>query len=296
MHLDRTTDCPLLIVMGQSNAYGHGTALSEEEKILTPLRHVYGLPRQENQAFDLPRVVWRGYTSHGMNLGNTADHTCCLTTEFARMWETEISRGADLPDLYTIQISIGSQGVDRDDVMDGKPLNMWWPDREKVLVPGTYRTADISLYPLAVQTLRLAVQDIRAQGKRPVVIGLHWNQWETEVCVGRKAIENAPQNYRRLWQGFRDALGMEYPLFLYRPLSDVYNDPDSVRRITEFFRRAEDACENVHLLDLRQSEFWVPDHIDHGIFNPEDHVHYLPCAHKWFAQQQWEYLKTAGLV
>ena len=76
-------DAPLLIVMGQSNAHAHATRLPEDEIIRTPLKNVHGLSREFNQYYDLTDVMWSGFTTSGMNLGEDQDDTCCLANVFA---------------------------------------------------------------------------------------------------------------------------------------------------------------------------------------------------------------------
>ena len=103
---------PILVVLGQSNAHAHATKLPDDEIIRTPLKNVHGLSREYNQAYGLDDVTWTGFTTGGMNLGETQDDTCCLANVFAAKWQKAIDDGAELPDLYIIQISnvSGSMG------------------------------------------------------------------------------------------------------------------------------------------------------------------------------------------
>ena len=68
-------DAALMILLGQSNAVGHGLPMAEEDKIKTPLKNVFGLARENNQSFDSQCLCWSGYTGAGMNLGETQDDT-----------------------------------------------------------------------------------------------------------------------------------------------------------------------------------------------------------------------------
>lgn len=85
------TDAPVLFVFGQSNAHGNGARLPESEKITEPLANVFGLHRRYNQAYGLKDVVWSGFVTEGMNLGETQDHTCCLAESFAKIWQKRYS-------------------------------------------------------------------------------------------------------------------------------------------------------------------------------------------------------------
>ena len=286
MNQELKQNVPILIVCGQSNAHGHGTQLEEYKKIMVPLKNVWGLGCEYNQAYNLSQVKWSGFVSYGMNLGEVQDHTYCLATEFARKWQHSIDSGMKLPDLYIIQISIGGQGIA---AQEKNNCNMWYPHRPKVMQKGALGSVDISLYPLAMEIFPLAMQSIRDAGHNPYEIGFHWNQWETEVDTGGDAIKQAKENYTELFNGFRKALGQNFPLYLYRPLSDVYNNPTGVTYITELFSEFIKADENIKLIDLSQSDLFDAQCMDKGIFQ-KDLVHYTPKVQKWFAEYQWQCL------
>ena len=101
----------VFILLGQSNATGHGIPMAPEDRIETPLANVFGLHRDQNQSFDITQLTWSGYTSCGMNLAETQDHTYSVANCLAASWQAQINAGAALPDLYIIQIAIGAQGV-----------------------------------------------------------------------------------------------------------------------------------------------------------------------------------------
>lgn len=280
-------DVPVLIVCGQSNAHGHGTRLAEHEKIMEPLKNVWGLGCEKNQAYGLAQVTWSGLTSYGMNLGEVQDHTCCLATEFARKWQTCIDEGMELPDLYVIQLSIGGQGIARNEKGGN---NMWYPHRMSIMRKGALGQVDISLYPLTMEILPLAMQSIKDQGYTPQVIGLHWNQWETEVDTGAEAVEEARENYKELFEGFRRAIGQAFPIYLYRPLSDVYNNPEGVKSLTELFNAFIQEDDAMHIVDVSQSALFDVSRLDKGIFQ-NDLVHYTDEVQRWFAHDQWKRLE-----
>ncbi len=292
-------DAPLLIVMGQSNAHAHGTVLPEDQRITTPLKNVYGLDREFNQAYGLDDVTWSGFTTHGMNLGETQDHTCCLANVFAAKWQKAIDEGASLPDLYIIQISVGAQGIAQ---FETRGWNMWYPMRDLILNPGSLTECNISLYPLATDILSLATMNLIAAGKNPRVIGLHWNQWETEAETGSRAIHDAEANYKNLFWGFFTALGgdkngrisdtKKIPLYLYRPLSENY-PADNTAILVDLFESFRDTYADCRILDLRTSPYYSDTPKLHGIFRG-DGCHYKDEAHRWFAERQWEDLFSPG--
>ena len=131
----------VFILLGQSNAVGHGIPMAETERITVPLKNVFGLHRKDNQSFDIKELIWRGYESGGMNLAEEQDHTYSVANCLAELWQDEIDGGNPdgLPDLYIVHIAIGAQGV-----TEGY---MWYPEREPVLVPGKLGTVNISLCP-----------------------------------------------------------------------------------------------------------------------------------------------------
>jgi hypothetical protein len=47
------SDAAVLLVLGQSNAHGHGLLMNEEDKIRQPMKNVFGLSRENNQGYDL---------------------------------------------------------------------------------------------------------------------------------------------------------------------------------------------------------------------------------------------------
>ena len=111
----------VFILLGQSNATGHGIPMAPEDRIETPLKNVFGLHRDHNQSFETQKLTWSGYTSEGMNLAETQDHTYSVANCLAGKWQKAIDGGKTLPDLYIVQIAIGAQGV--------REGYMWHPDR-----------------------------------------------------------------------------------------------------------------------------------------------------------------------
>ena len=281
-------DAPLLIVLGQSNAYGHNTHLPQESQILAPLKNVHSLSRAENQFFSLDHVTWSGYTSFGMNLGmmGNQDHTCCISTCFARQWQDRIDAGEALPDLYIVTIAKGAQGVNEYDVSCGEKINMWWPDRPPVLKHISDCILDLSLYPFTMEILPLVKKSLEAMGKHPVILGVHWNQWESEVCTGMQAVKDFPFQFDRIRTGIQQALQQDYPLFLYQPLSEIYESRAALEEMSRTLEHLA-AEPGVTMLDLRNSSLWDPEAKDHGIFQA-DCVHYTSQAQEWFTQQQWK--------
>lgn len=126
-------------MLGQSNAVGHTIPMRDEDKIINPMKNVFGLSRENNQSFENKRLRWSGYTSFGMNLAEEQYNTYSLANCLAKLWQDEIdSRNKrNLSDLYIVHIAIGAQGVTDE--------YMWNPNYEKKLIPGRLGMVDIAL-------------------------------------------------------------------------------------------------------------------------------------------------------
>lgn len=288
-------DAPILIVMGQSNSYGHNTSLPVGEQITTPMTNVFTLTRASLYNLTFTDVVWSGMTTLGENniatpagsaLG-AQDHTVALSSEFARLWQAHIAGGNSmgLPNLYVIEAGWGSQGIGFN-----ASNNRWAPERS---------SADVeSLYPRITKTVRLAIANIKAQGKNPRIIAVHWNQWETDASatVGAPdASDNAQHNFSRIIEGFNDALGsQDAPWVFYYPLSTVFGSfgqssgidtrPEKVRKAV--LRTVEADPIRRRLIDTRLAPHFTDVSPGFNIFGA-DAVHYSDVTQKWFASSEF---------
>ncbi len=277
--MNKNTKAAVLFINGQSNATAHQQFLSEEDKILTPLKNVFGLDRNPNQSFDITDVTWSGWTSMGKNLGETQDHTASLAYFVAKKWQAAIDDGKDLPDLYIVQISIGSQGI-----ING----MWNRDKEPIIKPGILGEADISLLPLALHINRLVMKNLTDAGKNPEVIGWHWLGCEQEVWYEAYLRDDFKERYDYHFDVMRESMGSDVPIYLYK----VY-----VEKACERFNLPVCADEYINKEILRQRErlgaalvraedspYWDENHPHLGVF-AEDNGHYLAKTHEWFADK-----------
>lgn len=282
----RPDDAPLLLVFGQSNAHGHAVPLPENERFASPMTHVLGLPRDPNQAFSPAPLVWRGYTSEDTNLGETQDHTVCVPTEFARLWQAACEAGASLPTLRVVRLSIGAEGVSSN--------YMWNPDYPRGIVPGALGTCKISLFPLSVDVLSRVRADLEAQGLRPVVLGLHWIGGENETSKNLRALEDLEDIYDTLLRGWRDALRCDIPVTLYRlccpvRIVELGCSVAGMDRVNEAFGNL---CRRPGVTQVCAAD---APHFDasiertQGIFMP-DAVHYTAATHRWFARRAFDAL------
>ncbi len=290
--MHRKKDAAVFILMGQSNAVGYGTLMEEKDKLIVPLRNVYGLSREYNLSYENQELTWTGYTSHGTILGEENDHTCSVTNCLAYLWQAEVDEGRELPDLYMINIAIGAQGV--------TPGYMWDPKREPKLIPGPLGTVDISLYPFAVHILSLLSDSFQKLGKSYEIMGIHWRGGENDITVSADELSQSLKKiYKEIFFGFYRNLGEIPPVILHRivcperamnmDLSGEYlKSMDCINQVFEDLAKAE---QNISIFDARNAPFYVSDTKEHGIFM-EDLVHYTPEANWWVANCILDHYKS----
>lgn len=286
----------VFIILGQSNAVGHGIPMCEEDRILTPLKNVFGLSREDNQSFDNTTLTWRGYTSFGMNLAEEQDNTYSLPNCLAASWQAHIDAGNQngLPDLYIVQIAIGAQGVTRE--------YMWYPERERVLVPGKLGTVNISLFPFSTHILGLLDDSFAAMQMDYEIIGLHWRGGENDITDSNAYLkENLMDIYRRIFGEFNRIL-KHPPIVLheiYCPERMHDLDPTGAYLknmffINDTFHALANEFDNISLFDVRRAPFYIADERQHGIFIG-DAIHYTAQTNKWVAGEFFsEYLARYG--
>jgi hypothetical protein len=273
----------VFILLGQSNAVGHGIPMAETERITVPLKNVFGLHRKDNQSFDIKELIWRGYESGGMNLAEEQDHTWSLANCLARQWQDQIDAGADLPDLYIVQIAIGAQGVTE--------KYMWHPDREEKLIPGKLGKVDISLFPFACHIFSLLSKSLGDFQ----IIGLHWRGGEEDTAEDRQLLEEklAPV-YRRIFDAFNRILNTP-PIVLHEihcPNRFSEIPRENMYYINNVFRDLAEEHPNISLFDVRTAPFYDPTTPEAGIFE-SDYVHYTPRTNQWVAQEIIENAKSS---
>lgn len=290
--MKRTTEAAVLFISGQSNAHAHGQKLAEQDWITEPLKNVFTLDREPNQAYDLTDVVWSGFTTAGKNLGETQDHTASLGYHFAKLWQSAIDGGAQLPDLYIVQISIGSQGI-----ING----MWNRDKEKVLIPGPLGTVNIALFPLALQINRLVMQNLRNSGKNPQVIGWHWLGCEQEIWHEAYKQADCQERYDYFFDSIIASIGGSFPVYLYETYLEKacarFEIPlEAAAGVNAAIYRQAERLNNAVLVRAKDSPYWDENVPHWGIFAP-DNGHYLSVVQQWYAErffaevcrnQKWE--------
>ncbi len=272
----------VFILLGQSNAVGHGLPMREEDRIRTPLRNVFGLDRKQNQSFSNTELVWSGYTSAGMNLAEEQDDTYSIANCLAALWQGEIDGGnpRHLPDLCIVQIAIGAQGV-------SAPY-MWYPDRPEKLVPGPLGTVDISLFPFSTHVFGLLEESFARLGETYEILGLHWRGGEEDVLQKPEDLRRDLEPiYKRIFGTFNRLLG-DPPTVLHRIVCEeapaaVGPGLENLRYIDSVFDHLGEHFSNVTVLDPRTAPQFLPEAHGNGLFCP-DMVHFTPEVNRWIAQ------------
>lgn len=274
----------VFIMLGQSNAVGHGIPMCEEDIINTPLKNVFGLSRKNNQSFNNTELLWSGYTSFGMNLAEEQDNTYSVPNCLADLWQKHIDSGNKygLPDLYIIQIAIGAQGV-----AEG---NMWYPKREEKLVPGKLGTVDISLFPFCNHIFSLLDNSFSKMDKEYEIIGLHWRGGENDTCETKEYLaQNIKNIYTEIFNSFNTILNNP-PTVLHKLVcADLMNDLDktgqrleNMHYINEVFEKLTEKYENFSVFDPTVAPQFVEGIYGNGIFI-DDAVHFTPDVNRFIA-------------
>lgn len=274
------TKACVLFINGQSNATAHMQYLKEEDRIYEPMKNVFSLDKNPNQSFDIDDVVWSGWTSMGKNLGETQDHTASMAYFIAKKWQAAIDAGKDLPDLYIVQISFGSQGI-----ING----MWNRDKELILKPGKLGEGDIALLPLALRINRMVMANLRSAGLNPKVIGWHWLGCEQEIWNEVYLKEDFTERYDYHFDNMISSMGGEVPTYLYKVVvkggCERFNLPlEAEDYINAEISRQADRL-GAKLVDVRTSPYWdETNETTYGVL-ASDRAHYLPFVQEWFADR-----------
>ena len=286
--MSNSRKCAVFVLLGQSNAVGHGVPMAEGDRIVEPMKNVFGLSRAENQSLDLERLRWSGYTSGGMNLAEEQDHTYSVANCLAAAWQAHIDGGnaLGLPDLYIIQIAIGAQGVT-------KPY-LWHPETEPILVPGVLGKVRISLFPFTTRVFSLLDASFAEMGKEYEVMGVHWRGGENDVLAPTQTLADELRSiYTTIFDAF-DRLLHNPPTILHRMVCpDRMQDMDPTGKqeclkkmgiVNAEFERLAATRDNFSVFDATNAPQFDPNVRGNGLFM-RDNVHYTPAVNTWVAEQ-----------
>lgn len=272
------SDAAVIFILGQSNAHAHEQFMRDEDKITTPLKNVFSLDRNPNQTLHPHGVVWSGYTTAGKNLAETQDHTCCFAYYFASMWQQAIDNGARLPDLYIVQMSIGSQGIKN---------GMWNKNKEECLIPGALGTVDISLYPMFMRTAHAVMRDLNERFAHLAVLGIQWLGSEQDAHPGGYSSEDFRALYDDFFTEIPAAVGADTPVRIYRLCCYNFSDSPEWAQGVATVNAELDRQAKLHGFEVTSAEyspFWDRSSPTLGVFAP-DNAHYLAKVQHWFAEQ-----------
>jgi len=245
------------------------------------LPNVFSLDRDPNQSFDINSVVWSGFTTAGKNLGESQDHTCSFGYYLAKLWQSAVDAGTALPDLYIVQISIGSQGI-----LNG----MWNRDKKKILIPGPLGTADIALFPFAQHIYRLVMQDLQD----PQVLGFHWLGSEQEIWNEAYKSPELNERYDHFFDTMLATIGSPCPVYFYETYLTLccrrFGLPEEAAAGVNaaIYRQAERL--GATLVRAKDSPFWDSGAPGYGIFAP-DNGHYTAQVQQWYAKRFYDEIR-----
>ncbi len=282
-------DVAVVFVFGQSNAHGHNNVENNSDLIKEPMKNVFGLNSNENRAYGLSQVKFTGYSSYGMNLGENQDCTGRFATHLAKQWQAHIDNGNEmnLPDLYIVQVSVGGQGTIRGYFWDGKIVDMMWkPDRPKKIWIGEGNNCDITLYPLALETIENTMKFLNSEFSNPVALGLHWIGSESDVKPEDESFfDSATEYYKSFFAPMREKIGIQCPIYFYELCYGQYEKEEfnPVPAINAAFEKWAKEDGSVKIVRTSRSPMFNPSVEDKGIFQG-DNIHYNATTHKWFAE------------
>lgn len=271
------TDCAVMFITGQSNAHAHNQFMDEEDFIKEPLKNVFSLDRKDNGRFDLTSLVWSGYTSYGKNLGEIQDCTFSMAHYVASKWQKRIDDGEKLPDLYIVQISIGSQGI-----VNG----MWNRERKFTFLQSTLRNIDMSLYPWGKKIFGMVESSLKLLNKNPICIGWHWIGSEQDTVGDTALMPNFYEKYVDFFDTMKYAIGMDCPLYLYKLVCDMVDGKNQrkaqIDAVNNCFEKLTCRYDNCKIVKTDESPLWDENADNNGVFD-YDNIHYLEQTQEWFA-------------
>ena len=281
--MNKQSKAQVFILLGQSNAVGHDLPMAEEDKIVIPMKNVFGLTREKNQSYDINELTWSGYTSAEMNLGETQDDTYSLANCLATLWQKQIEQGEKLPNLYIVQIAIGGEGVTE--------KYMWYPKKSQMLQPGKLFEANISLYSFSRHILSLLKKSFEKQNQDYEILGLHWRGGEEEINVPMEALENSLKGiYEELFEGLWGSLKDRPATILHKIVLEERANNDTTHNIqarmdyiNQVFAWLEERHGNVTIFDPCKSPFYTLDAQGRGLFK-QDLTHFTRENNEWIAR------------
>ena len=179
---------------------------------------------------------------------------------------------------------------------------MWYPDREKKLIPGELGTVDISMYPFALHILSLLDGSFQKLGKTYEIMGMQWLGGAEEMIVPIETLNRVLDGlYRRMFREMREAAGQDFPIILHKleypdramDLDKSGNYMKQMYFINATFEFLSRTCEGVSAFDYHQIPFYDPYVRGNGLYQDVDVVHHTEQTNRWLTKWIFdEYQKT----
>lgn len=282
-------------LMKERNTMARRTFLSEALKFDTVMqRDIEIIAGFYGQEFENERyvVIVRERSGEDNSSRILQYHTASLAYYTAKAWQAVIDSGKQLPDLYIVQISIGGEGLFAG--VDDRLTGMWSMDKPQIMKPGSLPEVDISLYPLALHTIRLVRKDLESHFHAVCQLGLHWIGSEQDTLEGICRIAGFDESYDHFFDELTQATGADCPLVLYH-LACARREKvtqQGMAAVNAMFERQCRRYPSAYLVSAGDCPFYAPAKPSLGIFAP-DNVHYLAKTQRWFSDQL---LKRYGVI
>lgn len=277
----KNADAAVVFISGQSNAHAHLQAMAEADRVTVPMKNVFKLDADKNQSFDTTDVTWSGFTTANYNLGEVQDHTYSFAYYLATKWQRAKDEGTPLPDLYIVQMSIGSQGI-----LNG----LWNKDISPVIIPGPIGVCWVSLYWLALHVNPLVMKNLKAHFRSPVVLGWHWIGSDQDVMHGGYDNPEFEKRYNEFFDTMLPTMDNP-PMYLYKPVyyklaeNNDLMSMEGIEAVTAELRRQMTRHPRSMLVEVdRDCPLWNPDDELLGVFSP-DNIHYRKETQEWLAER-----------
>jgi len=218
----------VLITIGQSNSVG----VLGDRNITTS--NVY-VPNEN--AIDYPSTItFSEVTNNNINRRGYGGATN-IATKYAEMYN-------DTVPLYIIHIAIGGTGVDF-----YSNNNLWSFNRAD--------TDGNSLHPQLIHYMETVITTLQDEGREPYVIGLDYNQWESEA---EDTVYGHYQTYSTLFDTIETVIpNDDYKLFICYPTATRWGNTETMQDTFLFIQETRDNVYIYRPLELGVTNIWFND-------------------------------------
>jgi hypothetical protein len=274
-------DVAVFFAMGQSNSVSRSFLSIGSDQVNVPLANVHIARANKNMNYKNATMNWEAFSTNvkgnvmgkdsSLNRDETqSDKLANSPAYIARQWQNAKDNGHSLPDLYIVHVAIGGQGIS----CALKTNNDWCIDKDQNAVS--------SLYWLSRALIQRTLTSLRAAGHRPRIVGVDWDQWESDADSS-VAAKDYGQNIKGLINGLSAAAGVPLPVWLHQPNQNKSGAHNTAAISSHIHQLIQSDPKRYKLIDpvtqggMKQS----------GLFNA-DGIHYKEAVQKWMALKIWD--------